>query len=74
MCYIDLDIHKGMISHCVKDVTGRDNYASPPSSPGSRVQACHISSSAWTAQNHRPQIPQWKVAAESQGSSKGETA
>jgi hypothetical protein len=29
---------------------------------------------AWTAQNHRPQIPQWNVAAESQGSSMGETA
>jgi len=27
-----------------------------------------------TAQNHHPQIPQWKVAAESQGSSMGETA
>jgi hypothetical protein len=35
---------------------------------------CQISSSAWTAQNHRPQMPQWDVAAESQGSAIGEMA
>src|SRR5580692_4557202 len=35
---------------------------------------CQVSSSAWTAQNHRPQMPQWDVAAELQGSSIGETA
>jgi hypothetical protein len=32
---------------------------------------CQVSSSAWTAQNHRPQMPQW---AELQGSAIGETA
>ncbi len=35
---------------------------------------CLVSSSAWTAQNHRPQMPQWDVAAELQGSAIGETA
>jgi hypothetical protein len=35
---------------------------------------CQVSSSAWTAQNHRPQMPQWDVAAELQGSAIGETA
>jgi hypothetical protein len=35
---------------------------------------CQVSSSAWTAQNHRPQMPQWDVAAELQGSSIGEIA
>ena len=35
---------------------------------------CQVSSSAWTAQNHRPQMPQWDVAVESQGSAMGETA
>jgi hypothetical protein len=35
---------------------------------------CQDSSSAWTAQNHRPQMPQRDVAAELQGSSRGETA
>lgn len=34
-------------------------HPSPPSSPGSRTQGCQDSSSAWTAQNHFPQIPQW---------------
>jgi len=53
---------------------GEDSYDSSPSSPGSRAQVCQVSSSAWAAQNQRPQIPQWKVAAESQGSSRGETA
>src|SRR5574340_1737248 len=38
------------------------------------AQVCQDSSSAWTAQNQRPQIPQWKVAVASQGSSMGETA
>ena len=34
---------------------------------------CLVSSSAWTAQNHRPQMPQWDVAAqELQGSAIGE--
>jgi hypothetical protein len=35
---------------------------------------CEVSSSEWTAQDHRPQIPQWEVAVELQGSSIGETA
>jgi hypothetical protein len=35
---------------------------------------CQVSSSAWTAQNHRPQMPQWDVAVELQGSAIGETA
>jgi hypothetical protein len=35
---------------------------------------CQVSSSAWTAQNHRPQMPQRDVAVELQGSAIGETA
>jgi hypothetical protein len=35
---------------------------------------CQVSSSAWTAQNHRPQMPQWDVAVESQGSAMVEMA
>src|SRR5580658_5107554 len=35
---------------------------------------CQASSLAWTAQNHRPQIPQRKVATRSQGSAMGEMA
>jgi len=49
-------------------------YPSPPSSPGSRAQRCHASSSAWTVQNHFPQMPQWQVAEVSQGSPVADSA